>query len=1040
MHFFTRLKNKISKKSLISLLSFGVVLGIAGCGEKPSSLREDTKATVSPIILTIPEGASPKEKMSKYLSETEGLEGTLDFQLHLADKDNDPSTWNVISVNDASLRLAKPKKGVFGLDLEMEVDYNGVSKSAHLNHADDTTYLNLAGLTYRYTDTTYKSLIGKIISIFGVDAIKVPDTFYDLLDRLSPVSGNHPESSFELIEEPVAKGFSFKVSLSSENEIHLLADEEYNLTRIYGDKLTFGNHHLSFSFETLRNDDELTVIKSLAPSDGAHYTELYDTMDLVRKIKNLTTSRKFGIKIEGNVHHNVSETNHHSASEEDILLDACAYFDIDATKFSGTLSAHSPSAASTSNLVNFVSEKEEGVQKTYLNYNDVLQFGVTSTVLNEMIARLKEDFSNGVSFLDKLFDLLDQICVSNIKNGHYEAFLGAIKSLSNDGNVLSMTFNLEDFGLGEESEMIIKVDGNRNQDLVTIYADGVGLSGYLLQDTTITLTDYQETSMNTEGYYFLEKLPTIYDQVKEIVEQPKFHLGIEASYVDSHGVGLSSLNGSAYLLGTMNGSNAYEFQGGNVELDLIQQIGVKDKNGNFSSLGERKNHHIVLDLEALDNAYFHYYDAGKVDSSKADDGTWGKIEINPFKDVIDIVKEIYNSEDSRFSKWFKVVETAAAANVIDALKSGQYSPLLASNLVISSSFATSFTEIVISGLAFGLNDENGDNNFTLRLDYNDKNEVESISIKNLVLNGSTLNLTLTISDYIEGKMNILDHSQCHTDLTGLSPFIKDLYNTANMNTFHLTGSQVGMKILFFKIYLDMDFRIFMDGAKVKVYGIINVPCIVGVNGGNLLKTYYRTVVFYFDDIDPETGDAYEDNHGYVYLTYNKSTTKGQISGGTEEGAYKYHSDYFKGGSQNLLHFIFKDVMGFSDSIYNQIVSNDSSDTAGKAVNYENVLEEFTYAKSEKKWVIGIDLEALTNIGMLKNFTGTFYAAPSSAHDNKDVLSKLEIKLSLSLLITLNVTGTFYNTDLGVLDNWAPVDQTYQRYIDAHRKDACDYQG
>lgn len=1040
MHFFTRLKNKISKKSLISLLSFGVVLGIAGCGEKPSSLREDTKATVSPMILTIPEGASPKEKMSKYLSETEGLEGTLDFQLHLADKDNDPSTWNVISVNDASLRLAKPKKGVFGLDLEMEVDYNGVSKSAHLNHADDTTYLNLAGLTYRYTDTTYKSLMGKIISIFGVDAIKVPDTFYDLLDRLSPVSGNHPESSFELIEEPVAKGFSFKVSLSSENEIHLLADEEYNLTRIYGDKLTFGNHHLSFSFETLRNDDELTVIKSLVPSDGAHYTELYDTMDLVRKIKNLTTSRKFGIKIEGNVHHNVSETNHHSASEEDILLDAGAYFDIDASKFNGTLSAHSPSAASTSNLVNFVSEKEEEIQKTYLNYNDVLQFGVTSTVLDEIMARVKEDFSNGVSFLDKLLDLLDQLCVSNIKNGHYEVFLSALKSVSNEGNTVTLSLNLGDFGLGENSEVTIKVDGNQNQDLVTINVDGLGASGYLLQDTTITLINYQESSMDTTDYYFLEKITTIYDQVKEIVQQPKFHLGIEASFTDDNGVGLTSIDGSANILGVMNESDTYEFQGGNVELDMIQQIGVDDSDGNFSYLGERKNHHIVLDLEALNNAYFHYYDAGNVDSLKADDGTWGKIEIDPFKDVIDVVKEIYNSEDSRFSKWFKVIETAAASNVIDALKSGQYSPLLASNLVISSAFATDYTEIVLSGVGFGFSDESGDNNFTLRLDYTDTNEVESISIKNLVFNGSKLNLTLTISDYVEGQMNVLDHSKCTTDLTGLSPLVRDLYNAANMNTFHLTGSQVGMKILFFKIYLDMDFRIFMDGAKVKVYGIINVPCIVGVNGGNLLRTYYRTVVFYFDDIDPETGDAYEDNHGYVYLTYNKSTTKGQISGGTEEGAYKYHSDYFKADSKNLLHFIFKDVMGFSDSIYNQIVSNDSSDTAGKAVNYENVLEEFTYAESKKKWVIGIDLEALTNIGMLKNFTGTFYAAPSSAHDNKDVLSKLEIKLSLSLLITLNVTGTFYNTDLGVLDNWAPVDQTYQRYIDAHRKDACDYQG
>jgi hypothetical protein len=270
--------------------------------------------------------------------------------------------------------------------------------------------------------------------------------------------------------------------------------------------------------------------------------------------------------------------------------------------------------------------------------------------------------------------------------------------------------------------------------------------------------------------------------------------------------------------------------------------------------------------------------------------------------------------------------------------------------------------------------------------------------------------------------------------------VRDLYNAANMNTFHLTGSQVGTKILFFKIYLDMDFRIYMDGAKVKVYGIINVPCIVGVNGGNLLRTYYRTVVFYFDDIDPETGEAYEDNHGYVYLTYNKSTTKGQISGGTEEGAYKYHSDYFKADTNNLLHFIFKDVMGFSDTIYNQIVSGDSSDTAGKAVDYENVLDEFSYSENDKKWVIGLDLEALTNNSMLKTFTGTFYAAPSSAHDNNDVLSQLDIKLSISLLVTLNITGTFYNTDLDVLDNWAPADSTYQAYNDAHRKDACDYQG
>ena len=71
--------------------------------------------------------------------------------------------------------------------------------------------------------------------------------------------------------------------------------------------------------------------------------------------------------------------------------------------------------------------------------------------------------------------------------------------------------------------------------------------------------------------------------------------------------------------------------------------------------------------EGKETAYFHYYDAGNVSSSKKDNGTWGKMALKPFDDVVSIVKEIMNSgtylasEFGRQKKPFTKIEFIAVA-------------------------------------------------------------------------------------------------------------------------------------------------------------------------------------------------------------------------------------------------------------------------------------------------------------------------------------------------------------------------------------------
>ncbi len=989
---------------------------------------------------------SPSEQKTYFLAKLNaltGVEGTLDFDLHLPDQDQDASTENLVKTSGATLRFAKATKEIpFALSLSATLDYNGVTKDFTCVSANRDAYFSFAGLRYCYHDTTYRSLIGKIISIFGADALKVPDSLYEQLDTWLGQNEEETSSSADWQEENGEGNYNYALTIPSLGVLHFAADSDFNLTKVSADSLTIENTKFSFVFSTGIKTDTLTTIQNEIPADSS-YTELYDATELLRRIHSLTTRQQFGLTINGNLHRQIQETNRHVASEEDIPFTAALNLDFNCSQFDGNVKF---SSTDTESAISFFSEKADDTQKNYIDYNDALKFGVTNQVLEEVIKRYQADHETTFSLLDRLLDLLDSEVATALKGGRYESIVKAIKTLSNEGNSITAELDLGVLGFDEGSSVTVVVDGTSDHNLVTINIVKAGLSGTNLTNTTITMVDYAKTTFDGSSYYFLTKFPSLYDQFYSLYQEPEFHLTFSGSYQDKNGVGVSSFSGSANTAAQpntdTNGKTTFSFQAGAVDLDLIQQIGVFNSNGDFSSFGDKKNHHITLDLEGKETAYFHYYDAGNVSSSKKDNGTWGKMALKPFDDVVSIVKEIMNSDDERFNKWFKVIEATTASTVMDALKQGQISPFLNRNLIVSSSFQADQTVLTFSGQVFGLAKGTDPNNFTVTLKYQD-DQVSSISITDLEIGDNTLNLTVGIASLGDQKTALLDHtSSSYYDFTGIAPMARDLYSTAQMKTFHLTGSNIGAKILLFSMYLDADFRIYVDGSIVKVYGILNVPCILGVNGGSLFTKYYRTVTMYYDDIDPNTGKAYEDNSGYLYLTYNVSKTYGQQSGGTY-GAYRYHSSYFlKDGSldsDHLQHFIFKDILGMNDTVYNQIASSDSSDTAGKAVDYESVITQFAYTENDRKWNIGVNLGTLTNMSQLKTFNVTLYSAQSSANENRYIFSQLDLNLEVSLLITIDVTGTLKNVDLDQADNWSSVNSTYQAYIDAHRNDTINYQ-
>ena len=255
------------KRSVRAALVFSLVAGISGTITYfafPNIIKGD--AGGNDII--IDDGGnsyqeSSVDKFASKLTETTGIDGNLNFSVSFPDKDDDPTTMNVISVKDAELKLSIPSTKNIGFDFRGNINYNDWNSeslekaSTHINFVDGNAYIDFWGGKVAYLDTEYRDLIGEFISIFSDSIVKVPDELYDFLDKIlgSDDSGATDEPSEEgttsskeeggssladtsmnwTLVDDGAQSKQYKLDLGISNmtiTLNLWSDADYNLTQI----------------------------------------------------------------------------------------------------------------------------------------------------------------------------------------------------------------------------------------------------------------------------------------------------------------------------------------------------------------------------------------------------------------------------------------------------------------------------------------------------------------------------------------------------------------------------------------------------------------------------------------------------------------------------------------------------------------------------------------------------------------------------------------------------------------------------------------
>ncbi len=990
---------------------------------------------------------SSVDKFASKLTTTTGIEGTLDLSLFFPDKDGDEKTMNTIKIDDALLKVAIPNMNNIGFDFQGSINYNDWGEentkkaTAHINLVDKNAYIDFWGAKLAYLDTEYKSLVGELIGIFSESVVKVPDGVYDFIDQIGELTGNGAASEsgassagtgigvsssladtsmdWSLVDEgETINEYQCTIGLSgTEITLHLFSDKDYNLTRVYANDVTFEDFTFSVDFNTTINSNELQVVRGLVPTDAANYTSLLGLKGILRKVGNAIAKERFNVDLDLNINHSKGDVNENIG----VSLDGSMNFDakdyvVDLSLFN----ADEKESVYSQNLsLAYLTEKEDSI--AYVNYNDVTKASMNLITLEALMSRMKGDAGNNMdlSALAKIFDFVfDSPFVKAVQKGRYELIADEVDKIEISSEKIVLKVKLDKIGLGKDSLVTITFDGTTGTPISNIEVFGVSAKGFAL-DGSIKIKNFAKMDIDTAGFYQMDHLPDVYDQIADLIDSKQATLSLEGTVLDENHHGLS-LNGGA----TIDGKN----KAGSGSLNLSQI------NANYT-----KNHVFTLDLNEQ-AAFFNYND---FDRREEYDGLNGTISIASVNDLINTIKDLTgnNQVKDRFGGLFASLAQDSASGIINDVLDGKYAPLMSAKVLNKCQFSTNNVDLVINGEIFGL-----ESDVDIIVAFSDKvtpvtaedgsvtdevvRNIHSISLKDFVINGQTINLTISLDPY-DGKLERLDKSLTYTDFSSVTLLTKYLMNTATkLDTYHLE-SRISV-LLWTADIIDIDASLFVsvgENDELKIYGeLSNIPLIPAINNDTWLfgdhgegASYYRSVNFYYD------GDNIYVHGLNPFGVFEAEDEEGVINSYdfTETQDYKYAPSYFQ-TTDNILHFLLKDVINLQDRLLSKVDTNGIALPENtKALATEKLFQSFQYDPDDLAWDISLDLGGLLNNDFLKtldlHLAGTF----------DEYLSDVSLALTIFAGVKIQITADFSLKSIGS-DSFPTSD--FETYLNAHSSD------
>lgn len=1011
--------------SILMLGSVSSVLTIGNDGNKPNEERPTN---------VLPQGEDALRKFENRLSENSGLEGKLTFAAKYPDVDK--NSYSDLSVSSANLAIYKKDDFLFHVDGSLV--YNDVSLPLLVHLSSDDSYLSLLGARYAYRTDDFESLFDSIVSIFGKDSIKIPSSFYSWIDELIKSDKKEEKDTVEATfsSESIATDsylFSWAFPNVMEGKIYFETDGRYGLKKIYGDELKIDEFSFSFSFVVSDDDVDYSSLSSLKPSDSSSYTQIVDSMGLVKKAMKLAKSKKAGFAFQANL---TNQTNFSKEKgkeiEEKFDLSGSFNFDLNEKKMNGDIlaSGYGIDDEQGSKSLSFVSrEEQEDGWKAFVEYNGVMNLAMDSVTFDSVLAIFEDEISSFGSSDSVLSFLTDSKVIKDIRNGRYDSAISAISSIQTSDDKIVASLRLADFGFGEDSALTLTLDANDNGVTEAVF-ENIIVRTANFSKLVITLTDYAEKMCDEASYFELDGLPTFASQMKSIFQKKRVNLSFNASVLDGNGLGYPEISGNVYFdlnEGMKKGSG-----------DVTLKHKVED--------GTTKNNHVLVDvtgLEDTDVTRFHYNDG---DSNN--EGMRGQMSIKDLNSIIALAVGLYNDNDPRFAKFFDPIRMALMSNVVGALTANRYGPFIATSVMKSASLSADKCVFTMDSASFGL-EEGG--SFDIVLNFVGS-ELASLEIKGLKYKDDTINAVITLigTSFDDSKLSVVTDfaDGNYFQFDGVDKLLEAALNESKRETYRLYSDSVKVSLNIFSISMDLklDFHIYVKGEVVKVYGVVsNISVYIVSRNYNLFYSdNKRTSTLYYDNIDVdktnETGEetALADQKGYLYISsYNSYKYFGSNKTATDD-VVKYSTDQLS-GSKTIAHMVLYDILGLDLESYLDNLTN----TKETSKAYENLLTQYEYVANNSNhptWKVGINLGALANNSILKDLSielnGGDYGSVSEGYLSSLTIPEQQILSTGSLIkFTATAKGTINNSAPGG-NYWSDVSSAWNSFMNTNRSKAC----
>lgn len=1028
----------LEKRNVRAGLVFALIAAISGTITyfvMPNITQGDANKGGNDIDSYTPPEMTSVDQFASKLTAVTGVEGYLDLEVSFPDKDDDDSTMNVVKINDASLKVAMPSTGNLGFDFQGSIIYNDWSAenidkaTAHINLCDKDAYIDVWGAKIAYLDTEYKSLVGELIGIFSDSIIKVPDELYDLLDKLGGEESDDDNSSNGSDSSLADTSMEWTIISEGETEnkykldigiagmtitLNLCSDKEYNLTRVYVNDFQYEGITVNLDFKASVNDNALESIRDSIPSDHQNYTSLLGLKGIIRKVGKAVAKERFNIDLDLNINHSNGDMDENIG----VALDGSMNFGTN--NYLANLELFNAADKTYTQNLNLAYLTNDDDSNAYVNYNDLTKASMNLVTLEALLGRMENDGdSQDLSYLSSVFDFVfDSEVVKQVQKGRYDIIADEIEKIEVSANKIVLKLKLDKLGFGDTSSAIVTFDGTTdapisNIELNNIKAKNFSLAGKIAIDT------YEAFKFDSTGYYEMEHLPDIFDQVSGLVDSKQASLTIDGTIFDENNYGLELKGSTSFDAGSKAGTGS---------------LLLSHKTANYT-----KNHIFTMDVDSK-RAYFNYNDNDKKEEYA---GLNGLISISSVEDLIEILQDLTGEESfqKRFGGIFSSLEQDSTSGIINDVINGKYASLLSAKILNKCDISTSGIGLVINGELFALEsdievvvafedttkpvtDENG--NVTDKLVRN----VKSVTLKDFAISSMTIDLTITLGKY-DAKLSSLDKTSTYTDFSSVGTLAEYALNTmSKLDTYHLESS---MSVILWTadiITLDVDMYISIEEEGTKIFGTLsNIPLIPAVNNDTWLfgdhgedASFYREVTFYYDStnvyvhgVNPFGVFEAENDDGII--------TKYDL---TEIQDYKYETEYFN-SVDNILNFLLKDVINMQDRLLKKIDTNGIALPESKeALSTEKLFNSFEYNPDTISWNLSLDLGGLLNNDFLKNLDISF-----GGTDDK-YLDSISLDMVIFAGVKVEILGDFSLKNVG--KNEFPADN-FDSYINAHKGDA-----